>query len=65
MKVEMRFCEIELVPENDFERDALKALHNVREVKVCPGRSADHGWPPDPRLTNVILKLPNQDDWGT
>lgn len=65
MKIEIRENEIELEAETEHEIDALAKLHRTSEVKVGPGRSRDQNWPPHPRKTNVILKFPNPNDWGT
>lgn len=64
MKVHQRELEIELEAETDFERDALKRILIAGQVKILAGATKDAEWPPDPRLTNVILHLPNPDDWG-
>lgn len=63
MKVEIRELEIELIAENGHEQEALARLHGVRTIKVKDGRSKDNRWPPDPRMTNVILCLPDPNDW--
>ena len=65
MKAEIRELEIELIAENDHERDVLERLHRHREVRLKDGRSTDRSWPPDPRQTNIIICLPDPHDWGT
>ena len=65
MKIVMRELEIELEAETKFERGVLKRILLARQVKVEFGTSKDHNWPPDLAQTNVILRLPNPDDWGT
>ena len=65
MKVELRDLEIELIAENNHEREALVRLHKLRQIVIKPGRSSDTGWPPDPRVTNIILIMPDSNDWGT
>ena len=61
MKVILRDYEIELIPENEHERDALARLHEVNKVEIDYGKSEDRSWPPDPRKTNVVLKLPKDE----
>jgi hypothetical protein len=63
MKVERRNGEIELSAETPFEREALAALLRYREITIKPGRSSDDNWPPDPLMTNVVICLPDPDDW--
>ena len=65
MKLELREGEIELVPENELERDALVKVHRAGTVKVKAGRTTDRGYPPDYRKTNVILVLPDPNNWGS
>ncbi len=64
MKVEIRELEIELIPENEHDRDALVRLARHSSVLVTYGASTDPNWPPDPRKTNVKLVLPNLNKWG-
>jgi hypothetical protein len=65
MRLQCTEAGIELVAESPFEQDALARLHRARNVEVRPGASRDTGYPPDPRMTNVILVLPSPHDWGT
>ncbi|MDP3954366.1 MAG: hypothetical protein Q8Q06_03030 [bacterium] len=65
MKVEIRELEIELIAENSHEQEALARLHKEQMVKIKAGHSRDSGWPPDPRMTNVVLCLSDPNNWGT
>ena len=64
MKVEIRELEVELIAENDHEQEALVRLHRQSSVKIKDGRSRDQGWPPNPRMTNIVLCLSDPNDWG-
>lgn len=64
MKAEIRELEIELIAETDHDREVLVKLHECREVTIRPGRTTDRRWPGDPRKTNIILQLPNKNNWG-
>lgn len=64
MKVTMRENEIELEPETDFERSAVVKLLNAGNVRVVDGTTRDRNWPPSPRMTNALLKLPDPNNWG-
>ncbi len=63
MKVEIRELEIELVAETDHEREALAKIQKHREVGVNAGKTTDQDWPPDPKKTNVIICLPDPNEW--
>lgn len=67
MKVELREREIELMAETEHERDALVRLRQVHRVEVRDGASRNprNQWPPPSRDTNVVLVLPDPDNWGT
>lgn len=65
MKIEIRELEIELIAENSHEQDALVRLLRHKTIGVEYGKSRDRDYPPDPHKTNVILKFPNPNDWGT
>ncbi len=64
MRVEIRELEIELIPENEHERDAVVRIHKAGNLKVKSGRSTDNNWPPDLRQTNVILVFHDPNDYG-
>jgi hypothetical protein len=55
MKVEIRELEIELIAENDHEREALARLQRYRTLRLKP----------DPLKTNVIFEFPDPNDWGS
>lgn len=63
MKVQLSERSIELIAENEHESDALARLLRHSRVKVVPGESTDRSWPPDPRKTNVLLVMPDPNEW--
>jgi len=65
MKFEIREREIEMSPETEYDRDVLGRLFRARSVIIRGGKSTDSSYPPDRRRTNVVLVLPDPDDWGT
>jgi hypothetical protein len=65
MRVEIRELEIELIAENGHEQEALARLHRARKVEVKDGRTTSRNYPPSDRETNVVLVLPDPNDWGT
>ena len=65
MKFEIREREIEMIPESDHDRDVLEKLHRARAVRIKGGRTTDPDYPPSNRKTNVVLELPDPNDWGT
>ena len=65
MEFEIRETEIELIPQSEHDRDVVAKLHGAFQIQVRSGRSTDPSWPPNPRKTNVVLVLPDPNDWGT
>lgn len=65
MKFELRALEIEMIPETEFDRDILEKIHLARKIEVKDGRTTDQHYPPSNRLTNVVLILPDPNDWGS
>ncbi len=63
MKIELRDLEIEFIAETDHEREALARIHKHREVKIKPGKTTDPHWPPEDKKTNVIICLPDPNEW--
>ncbi len=59
MKIEKRELEVVLIPENDYEGEALASIKRARVVTARTGGPSESSWGPDRLRTNLVLCLPS------